>query len=71
MFVGGLGRDLVRLHNEGRRDVVRLRGGGADEVRCYFPGDPRDIFVVDGSDRVGRACKGRVMLTERARYPYP
>ncbi len=70
MLVGGPGHDVVRLYGDGRRDVVRLRGGGADRVTCSVGED--DVLFVDRSDRLSRACKKAIVLyTERPRYPYP
>jgi Ca2+-binding RTX toxin-like protein len=69
MLVGGLGRDVVLLASDGRRDVVRLRGGGTDRVAC---GDQPagDLLFVDRADRVHSDCaRAHVLLTERPRYP--
>ena len=34
MLVGGPGNDVVHLYADGRRDVVRVRGGGIDRIDC-------------------------------------
>jgi Ca2+-binding RTX toxin-like protein len=74
MLVGGPGRDRVSLDDDGRRDVVRVRGGGVDRVDCprrpSFPA--RNVLFVDASDRLSPSCKKALVLyTERPRYPYP
>jgi hypothetical protein len=74
MMVGGPGRDRVRLEDDGRQDVVRVRGDGVDRVDCpRRPGLPaRDVLFVDPSDRLSPSCKHAIVLyTERPRYPYP
>jgi Ca2+-binding RTX toxin-like protein len=79
MLVGGPGRDIVEFpYSDDHRDVVRLRGGGADTVRCDTlvaderpaPARPHqsDTFFVDGSDRVDHRCESaRVLLSGRPR----
>ena len=74
MLVGGPGRDLVGLEPDGRRDVVRVRGGGKDTVDCSsFPlPDPEDVLFVDRSDRLSPGCEdATVLYTGRPRYDYP
>jgi len=74
MVVGGPGRDVVQLSgDEHGRDIVRLRGGGADLLRCVenspdidFTFGPQDMLYVDRSDRLVGDCGGaRVLLTGR------
>jgi hypothetical protein len=77
MLVGGPGRDIVEFpFSDDHRDVVRLRGGGADTVRCDAlvaeerPASARpyqsDTFFVDGSDRVHPRCESaRILLSGR------
>ena len=71
MMVGGPGRDVVTLGDDGRRDVVRVRGGGVDRVVCgVHPAD--EVLFGDRSDRLSPSCKkAMVLYTERPRYPYP
>ena len=74
MLVGGPGRDLVGLEPDGRRDVLRVRGGGKDTVDCSsFPlPDPEDVLFVDRSDRLSPGCEdATVLYTARPRYHYP
>ncbi len=74
MLVGGPGRDTVRLQRDRTNDVVRVRGGGVDRIKCerFLPPDPGDVLFVDRSDRVSPGCKtATVLYTERPRYPYP
>ena len=67
MLVGGPGRDVVELlgHEASgenpRSNVVRIRDGGQDLVRC---GDPVHDFVVylDRVDRVGKRCRGAYLV---------
>jgi hypothetical protein len=74
MLVGGPGSDVINLYFDPdyRRDVVRVRGGGVDRVRCRPNADPGDTLFVDATDRLSPSCKNaRVLLTGRPRYPYP
>jgi hypothetical protein len=72
MLVGGRGSDVVRLAADGRRDVVRVRGGGVDLVNCGRRAEPEDALFVDPSDRLSSSCKNAtVLFTGRPRYPYP
>ncbi len=74
MLVGGPGRDRVSLWDDGRQDVVRVRGGGVDRVDCpRRPSYPaRNVLFADPSDRLSPSCnKAIVLYTERPRYPYP
>ena len=74
MLVGGPGRDRVSLDDDGRRDVVRVRGGGVDRVDCpRRPSLPaRNVLFVDASDRLRPELQEALVLyTERPRYPYP
>jgi hypothetical protein len=69
MMVGGPGRDVVILSDDGARDVVRVRGG-VDRVVCGSPA--RDVLFADPSDRLSPSCQeARILLTGRPRYPYP
>jgi RTX calcium-binding nonapeptide repeat (4 copies) len=55
MLVGGPGHDTVTAAQFGAdefRDVVRLRGGGADTLRCWRAPDAEDVMLLDRSDRV-------------------
>ena len=71
MLVGGPGRDIVKLFDDQRTDVVRLRNGGADHVICLTSATD-DVLFVDRIDRLGPGCKSATVLyTERPRYPYP
>jgi hypothetical protein len=72
MMVGGPGRDVVRLSDDGRSDVVRVRGGGVDRVRCAPRANRKDALFVDRSDLLSPSCRdATVLFTERPRYPYP
>jgi hypothetical protein len=72
MLVGGPGRDTVELVRDRRSDVVRVRGGDVDRVRCPTHPDPGDALFVDRSDRLSPSCENaRVLFTGRPRYPYP
>jgi hypothetical protein len=65
MLVGGPGRDIVKFpDSDDYPDVVRVRGGGADTVRCEVRLDQSDVLLVDGSDRVHPRCEtARVLLS--------
>jgi hypothetical protein len=74
MLVGGPGHDVVELIMDGRPDLVRLRGGGADLLRCrdvdgFLPaGERKDIVFADAADRIEPDCKGtRVLLKGKPR----
>lgn len=69
LLVGGPGRDLVIFDEwDDYRDVVRLRGGGADRIRCDSGFYESDIFFVDESDHVAPACRSaRILLSGRPR----
>ena len=72
MLVGGPGRDTVLLGRDHRSDIVRVRGGGIDRVRCSKQPGTSDVLFVDRADRLTPGCKNAiVLLTERPRYPYP
>jgi hypothetical protein len=72
MLVGGPGNDVVHIHADGRRDVVRVRGGGIDRIGCGRRAEPADALFVDRTDRISPSCKdATVLYTERPRYPYP
>ena len=72
MLVGGPGRDTVWLTKDRHKDVVRVRGGGVDRVRCAAEPDRGDVLFVDLFDRVESKCRtATVLYTERPRYPYP
>ena len=70
MLVGGPGRDIVTFPSGGdeHRDVARLRGGGADIVRCDARLYRSDTLLVDASDRVLPRCEGaRVLVSGQPR----
>jgi hypothetical protein len=68
MLVGGPGRDMVVLTEDGKPDLVRLRGGGSDVLRCRdpdfagLPGERHDIVFADGADRIDPFCEGTQIL---------
>jgi len=70
MLVGGPGHEVVELVLDGRPDVVRLRGGGADVLRCsdeegtHVEGEPHDRVFADSTDRIDPDCKGTQVLLE-------
>lgn len=70
MLVGGPGQDTAFLYggDPGGGDLVRLRGGGADMLRCLTK-DSRDVAFVDRSDHVRHNCKGmQILRSGRPRY---
>jgi hypothetical protein len=72
MLVGGPGRDTIAMFQGGDRDIVRVRGGGADRVVCEDGIDRTDVLLVGRADRVGRRCQaGQVLLTGRPRQLWP
>ena len=71
LLVGGPGRDIIKLIDDQRTDVVRLRNGGADHVICSTSATD-DVLFVDRTDRLSPSCENAtVLFTERPRYPYP
>jgi hypothetical protein len=71
LLVGGPGRDIIKLIDDQRTDVVRLRNGGVDHVVCSTSATD-DVLFVDRTDRLSPSCENATALfTERPRYPYP
>jgi hypothetical protein len=61
-LVGGPGRDRVTLVTGGSEDIVRVRGGGRDTIRCAQAPPRFDVLIVDGSDRVSPRCRSARIL---------
>ena len=71
MLVGGPGHDSVEITDGSEAAVVRLRGGGADSVFCYFSHAAAQVVMfVDRADRLDAQCsRARILYDERPRAP--
>jgi hypothetical protein len=70
MLVGGPGSDHIDLLGDEPDDLVRVRGGGIDTVRCLGAVDRYDALYLDAVDNVQSSCrKARIVLTDRPRLP--